>query len=89
LQNCKAKGEKPLNKTKSDEKWDDLASLDRAVADLTRPKTAVEIFLAKVETVAENLRPPDRRELLTAAKICRAEMRKGSSSPWRESFKRS
>ena len=51
--------------------------------------TAVEVFLAKVETVAENLRSPDRNELLTAAKICRAEMRKGSNSPWRESYKRS
>jgi hypothetical protein len=51
--------------------------------------TAVEVFLTKVETVAEKLHSPDRRELLTAAKICRAEMRKGSDSPWRESFKRS
>lgn len=52
---------------------------------------AFEVFLAKVETVAENLRSPDRNELLTAEKICRSEMRirKGSNSPWRESFKRS
>jgi len=47
------------------------------------PEKPVQIFLAKVAAAAENLPPPVRLELQTAARICRAEMRKGNNSPWR------
>jgi len=43
---------------------------------------AVEVFLTKVEAIAENVHSTQRRELLIAAKICRAELRKRDYFPW-------